>query len=173
MDQRSPGAPSPRRPTVHRDADGNVRTAPDWESLTERLIREAQERGEFENLRGHGQPLPCDEREVYAGEMALAFRILRDAGVAPPWIEADKEVRSLRAQRDGLMRRAPFATAVARSRQRLDLRRLIEAHAAAVDRLNAEAPTPRQHRQHLALADELVLLERAFNGDLPQSSEEH
>ena len=29
-----------------------------WESWTERLIREAMERGEFDNLPGQGQPLP-------------------------------------------------------------------------------------------------------------------
>ena len=29
-----------------------------WESWVERQIREAQERGEFDNLRGAGQPLP-------------------------------------------------------------------------------------------------------------------
>ena len=42
----------------------------------------------------------------YAGEWALAFRMLRNAGVAPPWIEADKEVRELLARRDALVARA-------------------------------------------------------------------
>jgi hypothetical protein len=166
MDHRSPGAGGPPpRPALHIDADGGRHAAPGWESLTERLIREAQERGEFDDLPGHGHPLSRDDREVYAGEMALAYRILRNAGVAPPWIEADKEVRALLARRDALMRRAPDASLVARSRFRQDLAGIVGAHRAAVDRLNAEAPTSRRHRCHLVLEDELAALERAFDGD--------
>lgn len=47
----------PSRPIVRRDADGNPSLASSWESLTERLIREAQVAGQFEGLPGHGRPL--------------------------------------------------------------------------------------------------------------------
>ena len=71
--------PGRDRPIVRRDAEGRPRTAPDWETLTERLIREAQEAGHFDDLPGHGEPLDLPET-TYAGEMALAHHLLRNAG---------------------------------------------------------------------------------------------
>ena len=53
--------------------------------------------------------LPIEDDSA-AGERALGFRVLRNAGVAPPWIEADKEVRDLLAQRDALLARAAAAS---------------------------------------------------------------
>ena len=38
----------------------------------------------------------------------------KDAGMAPPWIETDKEVRALLARRDAILERAPRASTVAR-----------------------------------------------------------
>jgi len=74
---------SPRRGSdhwfIHRDADGRPRLAPDRETLTERLIREAQEAGRFDDLPGHGRPLVLDD-DTHAGEMALANLVLRNAG---------------------------------------------------------------------------------------------
>ena len=45
---------------------------------------------------------------------------------------------------------------------------VVRAHAAAVERLNAEAPTDRQHRRRLDLQDELARLDRAFDHDRRQ-----
>ena len=47
------------------------------------------------------------EDDSAAGDRALAYRMLRNAGVAPPWIEADKEVREVLLARDALLARAP------------------------------------------------------------------
>src|ERR687884_613875 len=75
-----------------------------WESLAEQRIREAQERGDFEDLPGHGKPLDLDDNP-FAGELAAGFRILKNAGFAPSWIEIDKEIRAeldaLRELREG------------------------------------------------------------------------
>ena len=168
--QRS-GPDSPRgpdkdidRPAVHRDGDGKKVVARDWESLTDRLIREAQERGEFDDLPGRGQPLRNDTNP-YAGEMALAYQMLRNASVAPPWIEADKEVRALQAQRDRLFEQAGRATIVTRNQLRRELESVVVAHVAAVARLNATAPTPRQQRRPMRLADELAELERRLGAE--------
>jgi hypothetical protein len=127
------------------------------ESLIERQIRQAIEEGKFDNLPHQGKPLPIDENP-YAGEWGLAFHVLRNAGFAPPWIEADKEVRAMLARRDSMMARAgsgPAPTESARRRDRQALERLLGEANAAIERLNAEAPSHRQHRQPLVLADEL------------------
>jgi len=64
----------------------------DWESWVDQQIREAQERGEFDNLPGTGKPLDLAPNP-YAQEQELAFKVLKDAGYAPEWIELDKAIR--------------------------------------------------------------------------------
>ena len=93
-----PDAPDPKKPIRYRDPMGNLRIAPDWESVIERQIREAMEAGQFDDLPYQGEPLPNDENP-YAGEMALAWHVLKNAGVAPPWVEAAKEVAKLLERR--------------------------------------------------------------------------
>ena len=63
-----------------------------WEAWVDRQIREAQERGEFENLPGMGQPLDLTPNPFAKGQ-EIAFKVLQDAGFAPDWIELDKAVR--------------------------------------------------------------------------------
>lgn len=143
---------------IRRDDQGRLQVDPPWESLADRLIREAHERGEFDVLPFRGKPLPRPD-DAYAGEMAMAFSILRNAGAAPPWIEADMEVRSLLAERDALHRRARLAGPLARSHYRREMRRIVEQHDRAIAVLNAEAPTVRQHRLPLDEARELEALD--------------
>jgi hypothetical protein len=145
-----------RKPPNRIDAEGHRHVAPTWESLVDRQIREAIEAGEFDGLPYQGERLPLED-ESAAGDRAMAFHVLRNAGVAPPWIEADKEVRALLGRRDAILARAasPAASAFARSRDRADLARLVADVNAAIARLNAEAPTFRQHRRPLELGEEL------------------
>jgi DnaJ family protein C protein 28 len=64
----------------------------DWESWIDQQIREAEERGAFKDLPGKGKPLDTTPNP-YAGDQELAFKVLRDAGYAPEWIELDKAIR--------------------------------------------------------------------------------
>ena len=142
--------PSPR-PRIRRDAEGGTRTAPDWESLTERLIREAQDAGAFDDLPGRGQRLRLVD-ETAAGDMALAYHLLHNAGAVPPWIAADQEARELESRIAALLERAIGAGV--RSRQRLEgeLEALVDQHDTAVLRLEGLAPTARQQRRRLERA---------------------
>ena len=155
------------RPAIRRDADGVTSMAPTWESLTERLIREAQERGDFDGLPGHGKPIALDD-DPRAGEMGLAFHMLRNAGAAPPWIEADKEVRAALDERDRLLAQARAASArgvmgrLGQHRLHDQLDRLIDRHDAAVARLNASAPSLSLHRRPLDRAAERARLDVAL-----------
>ncbi|MFQ5340820.1 MAG: DnaJ family domain-containing protein [Anaerolineae bacterium] len=67
----------------------------DWESVVDKAIREAQERGEFDNLPGKGRPLRWDDEHV-PPELRMVNRILKNAGFAPSWIEDDKWIRAER-----------------------------------------------------------------------------
>lgn len=68
------------------------KSSKDWESWIDQQIREAQERGEFDDLPGKGSPLDLTPNP-YAREEELAFKVLKDAGYAPEWIELDKAIR--------------------------------------------------------------------------------
>jgi hypothetical protein len=148
---------------VHRDGEGRLLAAPTRESLVERLIREAQDDGAFEDLPHRGQRLPLED-DTLAGEMALAFHVLRNAGAAPPWIEADKEIRRLLGERDLLLERAERTGPVAALRYRKRLAELVEEVNDAVRVLNAEAP-PTAHRRPLDATAEAAALERRLAGD--------
>jgi Domain of unknown function (DUF1992) len=136
------------------------------ETLVERQIREAMEDGRFDDLPHQGERLPLvDDRA--AGEWSPAFRMMRNAGVAPAWIEADKEVRALRARRDAVFARAPRAASdLARRRDRAELEAIVREHDVAVARLNALAPTVAQHRRSLTLDEDLAQLERIHRHDI-------
>ena len=153
----------PRKLPNRIDEQGVRQVAPTWESLVDRQIREAMEDGRFDDLPHQGDSLPVED-ETYAGEWAMAFRMLRNAGVAPPWIEADKEVREVLAHRDALLARAAAArtSPLARARLREAFERVIAEANRAIERLNAEAPTDRQHRRPLDPTAELARLEAAF-----------
>ena len=73
-------------------------------SWMDQQIREAQERGEFDNLPGTGKPLDLTPNP-YAQGQELAFKVLKDAGFAPDWIELDKAIRNkLQSARTVLLR---------------------------------------------------------------------
>ncbi len=158
-----PDAPD-NKPLVHRRGpDGRMEVGPDWETLIERQIRGAMADGKFENLPHQGEPLPKDDNP-YAGDQDLAFHVLKNYGVAPPWIEADKEVRSLLDRMSGILRRAETGAspiASARRRDRAELEGLVTRVNAASARVNAEAPTDRQHRRPLSAAVELARYDEA------------
>ena len=146
---------------VRRDAEGRLQVGPNHESIVERLIREAMDRGEFADLPHRGERLPLPDDSA-AGDLASAFHILRNAGAAPPWIEADKRARALLRERDALLEGAPGATSIARSVLRRRLVTIVERANAAIAELNAQAPTPRQQRRPLVLDRELAALDAAI-----------
>ena len=62
-----------------------------WESFVDRQIREARERGEFDDLRGHGRPLPDLHRPH--DESWWIRRKMQEEGLShvPPGLQARKE----------------------------------------------------------------------------------
>jgi hypothetical protein len=63
-----------------------------WESLVDQKIREAMERGEFDDLPGTGEPIDISVNPFEDPEMRLAHRMLQNAGFAPSWIEERKDI---------------------------------------------------------------------------------
>lgn len=147
-------------PVQRRDGEGDRQVGSTWESLIDRQIREAMDEDAFEDLPYRGERLPIEDDSA-SGEWAMAHRMLRNAGAAPPWIESDKEVRRLLAQRDALIARPRRSSTAGRERERTELATLVESINRAITRVNAEAPTVRQHRRPLDLDVELARLDEA------------
>jgi hypothetical protein len=147
-DERDPERPDPAEPSRER-----IR-----ESLVERQIREAMADGSFDDLPHQGRRLPLED-DAWAGDRAMAHRMLRNAGVAPPWIEADKDVRARLAERDRLLAWAAGLPASGRAGARAEMVRIVDAANRAIARVNLDAPTDRQHRRPLDLETELRRLD--------------
>ena len=105
-----------------------------------------------------------------AGDWAMAHRMLRNAGVAPPWIEADKAARDRLIELETLLARAAMLSSLSRTRARAEFTMIVDAANQAIARLNAEAPTDRQHRRPLDVAVELERFDRAAGAERPGSS---
>jgi hypothetical protein len=60
--------------------------------IAERKIREAQEKGEFDNLPGKGKPLQLEDDSQVPEELRLAYKILKNADCLPPELELKKDI---------------------------------------------------------------------------------
>ena len=131
------------------------------QALVDRLIREAMERGEFDDLPGKGRPLRLDENPYLEPGQELAFGLLKKNGFAPEWIERDKTIRremeSARHQlqvawqrrRDNRAYESTWSAAVSRFEETLiKLNRKI-------DDFNLVVPVVSLQRARLRLEDEI------------------
>lgn len=75
------------------------------ESMTEKMLREAIENGELDDLPGKGEPIDLRENPFEDPDMRTTHRLLRNAGFAPAWIEERKDIdATLDAARQQLQR---------------------------------------------------------------------
>lgn len=128
----------------------------DYESAADRAIRRAMEAGEFDNIPGKGQPL--DLGGPYDADTWAARRIMKNAGVAPVWIEQRKEIAEAAEEaRAALARSLRWRDAALRGGERAGVvsaqwSRALDRYREAVQGLNKRirdynlgAPTPALH----------------------------
>ena len=82
--------------------------------IAERRIREAQERGELDDLPGAGAPLDLGDDVLVPEELRAAYRILKNSGFLPPELEAHREIRALEQLLRSLENEAERARALSR-----------------------------------------------------------
>lgn len=99
-----------------RKDDGQQGTGPPaphgrhvWRDLVEEILGEARDKGEFDNLPGKGKPLRLQD-DVYAGDKALAYHLLKNNDMAPPEIERGRQI-------DAELQRADVILATLRRRR--------------------------------------------------------
>jgi hypothetical protein len=64
--------------------------------IVESLIKEAQERGEFDNLPGKGKPIDLSDYFETPEEVRLVQSVLKNAGMTTPEVTLLKEIAGLR-----------------------------------------------------------------------------
>src|SRR5256712_14061267 len=63
--------------------------------IAEQKIREAMERGEFDNLAYHGKPLKLDALTGVPAPLRMGYKILKNAGILPEEMQLKKDIVSL------------------------------------------------------------------------------
>jgi hypothetical protein len=67
-----------------------------FDKIVEALIKEAQERGEFDNLPGKGKPIDLTSYFEAPEEIRVAQSVLKNAGMTSPEVQLLKEIAELR-----------------------------------------------------------------------------
>ncbi|MEO8356103.1 MAG: DUF1992 domain-containing protein [Chloroflexota bacterium] len=67
-----------------------------FDKIVEAMIRDAQERGEFDNLSGKGKPFDLTSYFEMPEDVRLAQSILKNAGMTSPEVQLLNEITELR-----------------------------------------------------------------------------
>ncbi|MGO4106753.1 DnaJ family domain-containing protein [Paenibacillus sp. YAF4_2] len=65
-------------------------------SMVEQRIKEAMAKGQFDNLKGKGQPLELEDNSHVPEELRVAYKLLSNAGMIAEEMVIQKEIVSLR-----------------------------------------------------------------------------
>ncbi len=65
-----------------------------FEIIAEERIREAQRKGDFENLEGRGRPLELEDDSMIPQELRMACKALKNAGYLPPEAQIRKDINT-------------------------------------------------------------------------------
>jgi hypothetical protein len=175
---------------LHHDGE-KITYQPAHPSWIDEVIAEARQRGEFDDLPGTGAPLQFKEHPL-AGDWEMAFHVLENAGMAPPWMEMSREIREgmqeLAELRENTAQRlrerlavVPAADAGAPTiskprrrfrwwpfcRQEPERRPELESH--ALDPASLEAERQQARRTYLEKAASVDELIAAYNAWLPEN----
>lgn len=149
---KPPEDPQPRRRIPRYDFEGAI----------DKQIREAMERGDFDNLKGQGKPLNLARDPGVPEDMELAHNLLKNAGFAPDWIETRQEVETTKAKLLTPLQRFqsdPPRNETDRAYQKAKLIEKFRAGAADLNKLidtyNLKAPSPQVHLRRIRIDDEL------------------
>ncbi len=74
-----------------------------FDKAVESIIKEAMERGEFDNLPGKGKPIDLTAYFDTPEEIRAAYSLLKNAGMAPREVELLKEIAELKKVESALV----------------------------------------------------------------------
>ena len=73
-----------------------------FQKIIESRIKEAQQKGEFEDLPGTGQPLNMEDDSHIPPDLRMPYKILKNAGCIPPELQLKKEIRQMEDMLDNI-----------------------------------------------------------------------
>ena len=88
----------------------------DFEQSIDKIIREAREKGAFDDLAGKGKPIQWDDDSLVPDDQRLANQVLKNAGFVPNWVMESQEID----QAYQIARKDLALAKAARERGRLD-----------------------------------------------------
>ncbi|RJK98779.1 DUF1992 domain-containing protein [Enterobacter chuandaensis] len=88
----------------------------------ERHIRDAQNKGEFDNLPGSGERLVLEDDSHIAPELRAGYRLLKNAGCLPPELEQRREAVELADLLKGIRQDDPRHTEFSRRLALIELK---------------------------------------------------
>lgn len=91
------------------------RTLETWDSWIDEAIKNARERGDFDNLQAQGKPIKVESNPL-AGDAELGYHVLKNNDMLPHWMELGKDVAQARDDLDSFLDHA--ASRLARLRER-------------------------------------------------------
>ncbi len=65
------------------------------QKIIEHKIREAQEKGDFDNLPGKGAPVKYEDDRHIPEDLRLPYKILKNANCVPPEVSVRNEIRQM------------------------------------------------------------------------------
>jgi hypothetical protein len=66
-----------------------------FQKIIEKRIKEAQEKGEFDDLPGSHEPLAIEDDSHIPEDLRLVHKILKNANCLPPELQLKKEIRQM------------------------------------------------------------------------------
>jgi DnaJ homolog subfamily C member 28 len=138
-------------------------TRSNFEGVVDKLLGQARDSGQFDNLQGQGQPLRKDvEDALVPEELRAGFRMLKNAGFAPPWVEARRSIEEERGNLAGWLTRAnarwPRLDEPARSKLRAEYRSKLDDLQRQILNYNLTAPESPGQIPGLKIPEELAKL---------------
>ncbi|MGM0428471.1 MAG: DnaJ family domain-containing protein [Thermodesulfobacteriota bacterium] len=73
-----------------------------FEKIIEERIKEAQQKGEFDDLPGRGSPIVYEDDSHVPEDLRLAYKVLKNADCLPPELALKKEIRQMEDMLDGI-----------------------------------------------------------------------
>ena len=73
-----------------------------FQKIIEKRIKEAQRKGDFDDLPGRGEPIPIEDDSHIPEDLRLAYKILKNANCVPPEIQLRKDIRKMEDMLDNM-----------------------------------------------------------------------
>jgi hypothetical protein len=138
-------------------------TQRNFESVVDQLLDRARAQGAFDNLPGQGRPLEQDANEAHVpDELRAGFRMLKNAGFAPPWVEARQAIEQERGELASWLAQANTRwqrlDEAGRAKLRAEYRRRLDDLQRSILNHNLTAPASAGQIPGLRISEELTKL---------------